>query len=201
MFIFVPLFTIFTLLMGGYVAKRIGVLKNKQSRAFLDFTIIFALPCLIFERAYHISFDFSLIIYILIGLGSCIFAGFFSVMLGKLLKFSKATLVSMFLLSSFGNTLFIGIPIVQSLYQNSQFISEVIFYDAIATALPMALFAPFVIALASEQRVSLAQNVKKMLIFPPFIALMLGFLFKFVHLPEFIFEQYNLFSNKNKIIL
>ena len=194
MFIFVPLFTIFTLLMGGYVAKRIGVLKNKQSRAFLDFTIIFALPCLIFERAYHLTFDFSLIVYILIGLGSCLFAGFFSVMLGKFLKFSKASLVSMFLLSSFGNTLFIGIPIIQSLYQSPQFISEVIFYDAIATALPMALFAPFVVALASEQKVSLRENVKKMLFFPPFIALMLGFLFKFISLPEFIFEPIRLFG-------
>ncbi len=194
MFIFVPLFTILTLLMGGYVAKRIGVLKNKQSRAFLDFTIIFALPCLIFERAYHLSFDFSLIIYIIIGLCSCLFAGIVSVGLGRILKLTKATLVSMFLLSSFGNTLFIGIPIVQSLYKSPQFVSEVIFYDAIATALPMALFAPFIVGLASEQKASLIANIKKMIAFPPFIALALGFALKPFALPEFIFEPIRLFG-------
>ena len=194
MFIFVPLFTILTLLMGGYFAKRIGVLKNKQSRAFLDFTIIFALPCLIFERTYHLSFDFSLIVYILIGLGSCVVAGFLSVWIGRILGFSKATIVSMFLLSAFGNTLFIGIPIIQSLYKSPQFISEVIFYDAIATALPMALFAPFIVGLASEQKASLATNIKKMLIFPPFIALALGFALKFIQIPEFIFEPIRLFG-------
>lgn len=32
MFIFNPLFTIFVLLMGGYIAKLVGVLKQKQSR-------------------------------------------------------------------------------------------------------------------------------------------------------------------------
>ena len=194
MLIFMPLFTILTLLMGGYAAKRIGVLRNKQSRAFLDFTIVFALPCLIFERTYHLSFDFSLIVFVLVGLFSCLLAGLVSVGLGRLFGFTKATLVSMFLLSSFGNTLFIGIPIIQTLYKDPQFISEVIFYDAIATALPMSLFAPFIVALASEQKASLAQNVKKMLTFPPFIALALGFAFKFVHLPEFIFEPIRLFG-------
>ena len=195
MFIFIPLFTILTLLMGGYVAKRIGVLKNKQSRAFLDFTIIFALPCLIFERAYHLSFDFSLIVYIIIGLCSCLFAGIVSVGIGRILKLTKATLVSMFLLSSFGNTLFIGIPIVQSLYQSPQFISEVIFYDTIATGLPVALFAPFILSLASGQKVSLMANIKKLLVFPPFIAIALGFALKpLVALPEFIFEPIRLFG-------
>lgn len=121
-------------------------------------------------------------------------AGLVSVGFGRLLKFTKATLVSMFLLSSFGNTLFIGIPIVQALYNDPKFISEVIFYDAIATATPMALFAPFVVALASEQKPSLSQNIKKMLTFPPFVALMLGFLCKFVSLPEFIFEPIRLFG-------
>ncbi|EAI5026620.1 AEC family transporter, partial [Campylobacter jejuni] len=54
MFVFIPLFTIFILLAGGYFAKRIGVLKQKQARTFLDFAIIFALPCLIFDKAYHL---------------------------------------------------------------------------------------------------------------------------------------------------
>lgn len=49
MFVFEPLFTIFVLLFGGYVAKRLGVLKQKQSKMFLDFALLFALPCLILK--------------------------------------------------------------------------------------------------------------------------------------------------------
>lgn len=195
MLVFSPLFTIVVLLMGGYAAKRIGVLKNKQSRAFLDFTIVFALPCLIFERSYHLRIDFSLVAIILLGLTSCLLAGVFSVALGKLCRFSRATLVSMFLLSSFGNTLFIGIPIIQSLFNDPKFISEVILYDVIATALPMSLFAPFVLSLASNEPVSLRANVKKVLTFPPFLAFAAGFAFKLVPIPEFIFEPIRLFGS------
>lgn len=94
MFVFIPLFTIFILLAGGYFAKRISVLKQKQARTFLDFAIIFALPCLIFDKAYHLNFDFSLIIFIFIGLFSCILAAFFAILIGKVFHFSKVTLVS-----------------------------------------------------------------------------------------------------------
>ncbi|TQR31858.1 AEC family transporter [Campylobacter sp. MIT 99-7217] len=196
MFVLEPLFTIFSLLMGGYVAKRIYVLKQKQARAFLDFVIVFALPCLIFDKSYHLKFDFSLIVYVLMGFSSCLIAAFLSVFIGFVCKFSKATLVSMFLLSAFGNTIFIGLPIISSLYPaQNQFVSEVIFYDALATALPMSLFGPFVISLASKTKIDFMQNVKKILLFPPFIALALGFACKLISLPELIFLPIKMFGD------
>lgn len=106
---------------GGYFAKRINVLKQKQASTFLDFAIIFALPCLIFDKAYHLNFDFSLIIFIFIGLFSCILAAFFAIFIGKFFHFSKVTLVSMFLLSCFGNTIFVGMPIVAGVFNDPQF--------------------------------------------------------------------------------
>ncbi len=67
MLIFNPLFTIFSLLFAGYIAKRSKVLRQKQSRMFLDFVITFALPCLIFDKIYHLNFETSLLL--LIGMG------------------------------------------------------------------------------------------------------------------------------------
>ncbi|TQR60838.1 AEC family transporter [Campylobacter troglodytis] len=194
MSIFVPIFTILSLLAGGYLAKKIGFLKKKQGRVFLEFAVFFALPCLIFERTYFLNFDPLFIVYILMGFSSCFLAGLFSVALGKLFGFSRATLVSMFLLSTFGNTL-VGIAIAQALFNSPQAISEVIFFDALATTIPMALFAPFVLSLASQQRVSFMENVKKMFVFPPFVALVLGFLCKMIELPQFIFEPLRLFGS------
>lgn len=193
---FSSLFTLFVLLGGGYIAKRIGVLKQRQSRTFLDFAIIFALPCLIFDRAYHLQFDFSLIILILMGLTSCVLAGLFVVTLARFLQFSKPTLVSMFLLSSFGNTLFVGIPIVEGMYPGeTRFISEIIFYDALATSLPISMAGPFILALASDKKPSLLENIKKFISFPPFIALAGGFIFKLVEIPDFIFSPVRSFGN------
>ncbi|AJD02032.1 membrane protein [Campylobacter lari] len=195
MYVFSSLFSIFCLLFGGYFAKKIKILKQKQARAFLDFAIIFALPCLIFERTYHLNFDFSLIVIILIGLFSALFSALFCTFLGFFFKFSKNTLVSIFLLSSFGNTLFVGIPIISGIYKEAYFLGEIILYDALATSLPVALLAPFVISLASEQKVSFLQILKKVFTFPPFVALILGICFKPITLPEFVFEPLRLLGS------
>ncbi|WP_104721665.1 AEC family transporter [Helicobacter mesocricetorum] len=194
MFIFNPLFTIFSLLFAGYIAKRSNILRQKQSRMFLDFVIIFALPCLVFDKIYHLDFKTSLLLLVGIGCISCLIAGVFAVILGYILKFSKATLVSIFLLTSFGNTLFVGIPIIAGIYGES-FIGEAIFYDALATALPMLLLSPFILALGTHQKINFWENIKKIMKFPPFIALALGFLLRLFPIPDFIFSPIEIFGS------
>lgn len=193
-FVLEPLFSIFVLLIGGYFAKRIGILKQKQARMFLDFAIIFALPCLIFERSYHLRFDFSLIMFIFTGFICSITAAIIAVLVARIMRFSKPTLASVFLLSSFGNTLFVGIPIVSGIYSDPQYIGEVIFYDAFATALPISIIGPFVISLASNQPINFTQIIKRIAFFPPFIALVLGFALKSIAIPDFIFAPIKMFG-------
>ncbi|MDY3113381.1 MAG: AEC family transporter, partial [Helicobacter sp.] len=164
MFVFTPLFTIFILLLGGYVAKLVGALKQRQSRAFLDFTIIFAIPCLIFDGIYHLELSASFIILIFIGFFSCIVSGILATLLGYFLKFSKATLLSIFLLASFGNTLFIGIPIVSGIFSDF-LIGKLILYDAFATGIPMLVLSPFIVGLNSTQKINFSQIFKKLVTF------------------------------------
>lgn len=195
MFVFEPLFTIFVLLFGGYVAKRLGVLKQKQSKMFLDFALLFALPCLIFENTYKLKFDTELLGVIAIGLCSNVLTTCIIIILGKILRFSKITLVSMALLTCFGNTLFVGIPIISAFYPDPQYMGEVICYDALATMLPILLFGSFVINLAYPNKPSLIQNIKAIVIFPPFIALILGLVCSLIKLPSFIFGPITLFGH------
>ena len=194
MFVFMPLFSIFVFLAGGYLAKLTKILKQKQARSFLDFAIIFALPCLIFDKIYHLDLDFSLVFLILTGLFSSVFSSFVAVLLGKIFSFSKNTLVSMFLLSCFGNTIFVGVPVVSGLFKDPQFSSEAIFYDAIATTIAISLFGPFILSFANKNRVNFKENIKKIATFPPFLALILGLILKPISLPEFIFEPLRLFG-------
>lgn len=194
MFVFNPLWTIFALLMGGYFAKLVGVLKQKQSRTLLDFAITFAIPCLIFDGIYHLKLDFTFTLLILTGLLCSLSAGVIAVFIGYFASFSRSTLLSMFLLSSFGNTLFIGIPVIIGIYDTS-FVGKVVFYDAFATALPFSLLAPFVLSFGGNQPISFSQNLKRIVVFPPFIALTLGFLCKTIELPDFIFGPIRTLGN------
>lgn len=190
---FVPLFSIFVLIATGFFAKKIGLLEQKHSILFVDFVLCFAIPALIFDKVYHVNIDASLINTIATGFGSTLVGAFVALALGWALKFSKATVVSMVMLSLFGNTLFVGMPVVQGFF-GDEVLNEVIFYDQLATSIPLSILGPLILSFGAPEKVSLFQNALKVLKFPPFIALICAFCFKEIPLPDFIFAPLRMFE-------
>lgn len=191
--IYQSLFTIFILLAGGYISKLIKVLKQKQSRSLFDFVVVFALPCLIFDKIYHLNFNFSLILLIFAGFISTSLAGIISVIVGRVFKFSKPTILSMFVLSAFGNTLFVGMPVVSNVF-GEEFVGEVIMYDSLAGAIPISILVPLILAMNNGEKVTIVKNIKTIIYFPPFIGLVLGLALKGFEIPEFVFAPIRMFG-------
>lgn len=191
--IYQSLFTIFILLAGGYISKLIKVLKQKQSRSLFDFVVVFALPCLIFDKIYHLNFNFSLILLIFAGFISTSLAGIISVIIGRVFKFSKPTILSMFVLSAFGNTLFVGMPVVSNVFEE-EFVGEVIMYDSLAGAIPISILVPLILAMNNGEKVTIVKNIKTIIYFPPFIGLVLGLALKGFEIPEFVFAPIRMFG-------
>ncbi|WP_096015958.1 AEC family transporter [Campylobacter lanienae] len=189
-----PLFSMFILLFSGYVAKRLRIISANKAIVFLDFVLWFALPSLIFDKVYHLVVDLNLISMVFVGLISSVIAAFVAVAMGFMLKFSTATLASVALLSMFGNTLFIGIPIVQGLYSQNA-LSIVILFDQVVTALPISIFGPLILGFGTSKKSSIIQNSLKIIKFPPFIALALAVILKNFNLPEIIFEPLKMLSS------
>ncbi|WP_281530387.1 AEC family transporter [Campylobacter hominis] len=192
--IYQSLFTIFILLAGGYISKLIKVLKQKQSRSLFDFVVVFALPCLIFDKIYHLNFNFSLILLIFAGFISTSLAGIISVIIGRVFKFSKPTILSMFVLSAFGNTLFVGMPVVSNVF-GEEFVGEVIMYDSLAGAIPISILVPLILAMNNGEKVTIVKNIKTIIYFPPFIGLVLGLALKDFKIPEFVFAPIRMFGD------
>lgn len=192
--IYQSLFTIFILLAGGYISKLIKVLKQKQSRSLFDFVVVFALPCLIFDKIYHLNFNFSLILLIFAGFVSTSLAGIISVIIGRVFKFSKPTILSMFVLSAFGNTLFVGMPVVSNVF-GEEFVGEVIMYDSLAGAIPISILVPLILAMNNGEKVTIVKNIKTIIYFPPFIGLVLGLALKDFKIPEFVFAPIRMFGD------
>lgn len=191
--IYQSLFTIFILLAGGYISKLIKVLKQKQSRSLFDFVVVFALPCLIFDKIYHLNFNFSLILLIFAGFISTSLAGIISIIIGRVFKFSKPTILSMFVLSAFGNTLFVGMPVVSNVF-GEEFVGEVIMYDSLAGAIPISILVPLILAMNNGEKVTIVKNIKTIIYFPPFIGLVLGLALKGFEIPEFVFAPIRMFG-------
>lgn len=188
-----PLFSIFVLLASGYLAKRTKVIPQNQLIIFIDFVLVFALPALIFDKVYHVNIDFHLFSVIACGLGANFVAMLIAFGLGRLLGFSKATTASMALLSMFGNTLFMGLPVLQGIL-GEDIANEVILYDQMITCVPIAFLGPFILSYAAPSNVSLIANAFKIMKFPPFLALVAGLLAKSVDLPDFLFAPLRLFG-------
>ena len=188
-----PLFSIFVLLASGYLAKRTKVIPQNQLIIFIDFVLVFAMPALIFDKVYHVNIDFHLFSVIACGLGANFVAMLVAFGLGRLLGFSKATTASMALLAMFGNTLFMGLPVLQGIL-GEDIANEVILYDQMVTCVPIAFLGPFILSYAAPSNVSLIANVFKIMKFPPFLALVAGLLAKNLEIPDFLFAPLRLFS-------
>ena len=188
-----PLFSVFVLLASGYLAKRTKVIPQNQLIIFIDLVLVFAMPALIFDKVYHVNIDFHLFSVIACGLGANFVAMLLAFGLGRLLGFSKATTASMALLAMFGNTLFMGLPVLQGIL-GDDIANEVILYDQMITCVPIAFLGPFILSYAAPSNVSLIANVFKIMKFPPFLALVAGLLAKSVEIPDFLFAPLRLFS-------
>ncbi|PSM52263.1 putative permease [Campylobacter blaseri] len=190
---FTSLLSIFILIASGYFAKKVKIFEQKNSSIFIDYALTFALPALIFDKIYHVNIDTTLLNIIALGFVSTILGACLSLLICKLFKFSKATTVSAVLLSMFGNTIFIGMPIITGFFGKDA-LNEVIFYDQFATAIPISILGPFILSFGAEAKVSLIQNAIKVLKFPPFVALILGLALRDVKIPEVIFNSLHMFS-------
>ena len=190
---FTPLLSIFILIGSGYFAKKIKIFEQKNASIFIDYALCFALPALIFDKIYHVNIDKALINIILTGFVSCVISGLAAFFICKFFKFSQATTISATLLSMFGNTIFIGMPIVTGFF-GEKALNEVIFYDQFATSIPISIVGPFILSFGAPAKVSLVQNTIKVLKFPPFVALIAGLLLKDVAIPKVIFDALHLFS-------
>ncbi|MBE3606889.1 AEC family transporter [Campylobacter sp. RM13119] len=184
---FIPLFSIFFIVAIGFFAKKIKILEQKHSIIFVDFVLCFAIPALIFDKVYHVNIDIELLNTITTGFLGTLTGALVALGLGVLFKFSKPTIVSMVMLSLFGNTLFVGMPVIQGFFGDGV-LNEIIFYDQLATSIPISILGPLILSFGAPEKVSLFQNAMKILKFPPFVALILALCLKEISLPEFIFE-------------
>ncbi|NLK66507.1 MAG: AEC family transporter [Campylobacteraceae bacterium] len=188
--IFEPIWTVFFVLFAGYMAKVLKIMKAEDNKYLLDFVIYFALPSLIFSSIYYLDFKLNLVVITLLGGFSTLFAGYIASLVGKFLNFSQKTRASMFIMAGFGNTLFVGIPVITGVL-GDEYLGKIIIYDAFTGGSLISLVAPFVL----KQNESFKKTLKNVFTFPPLLALFLALVCKLITIPEFMFKPLNLLGS------
>ncbi|HIE34581.1 MAG TPA: AEC family transporter [Campylobacterales bacterium] len=167
------LFIIFIL---GVILKR---RFEKNIDALIDFIIYISLPSLVFSQIYTLDIKISIINDIVFGWLITIFSIILSAILGKILNLSRESLISFIMVSSFGNTAFLGYPYIQTLLGDKA-LGYAIIFDNFASFLPVITIGTILISMENRYRF----KIKKIIFSPPFLALILAFLAKSIQIPE-----------------
>lgn len=181
---FENLFSVVLFFSLGYFARKRGILDETGSDILIRFIIYFAFPALVIYNVYHLDIKPQFFAVLLSGWAVILFSIGLSFFAGRVMGMDRKTLASFVMMSSFGNTSFLGFPFQMALLGEEGLRYAVVF-DQLASFLPVSLLSPFILAYGkAEGGVSI--DIKKVVTFPPFVAIVTGFLLKQFYIPEFV---------------
>ena len=164
----------------GYFLKRIDFLSEKDIDPFNKIVMYILMPCMIFHAIYAADLSqipkLSILPFII--LASSFVTGIVSYFILKQLKFDDVTLWSVLVTVMIANTAFMGYPVTLGIYGNAGFL-RAIFCD-MATLCTFLLLS-FVLILRFGGTVKAA--VRKIALFPPLWAVVLGLGFNILGIP------------------
>ncbi len=171
------LFLVALLLSLSYILKRSGIFKEEHAEVLINYTIYFSLPSLVFLKIRETDFRADTLNVIFLAWFSILFAVLVSLLTGKLLRLDNRTLKSFILVSSFGNTAYMGYPFTYAVF-GEEGLKYAVIYDQFGS-FTMVASVGYLIA---KGRFSL----RELILFPPFSALILSLTLKNFYIPEII---------------
>lgn len=160
---------IFVFLVLGIVLQNIKRFPNTIYKLFNKIVIYFCLPALALYYIPKIKLDTHLLYPIGVSWIGFIVAILFFSFIGNRLKWPRKLTGCLILTAGFGNTSFLGFPIIQALY-GEEGLKTAILVDQPGTFVALSTLGIFVAMLYSSGTPNVLQIAKKIVFFPPFIS-------------------------------
>ncbi len=170
-------------LLAGIVLRKTGRFPATTPAALNGFIIHISLPALTILHIHNLAMDSSLLLtagmaWLLFGTAWVIF-GF----AGKFFKLDRGTTGALILVAGLGNTSFVGLPMIEA-YFSKEYLGVGIIADQLGSFMVLSTLGILVASLYSSGEATPRQMVLKVLLFPPFQALILALLLRPVPFPE-----------------
>lgn len=171
------------LILVGSLMRRSGWFPKNTSDVLNSFVLNVSLPAIIMisipklpldERALYpvIIHWLAFPLHILLLLGA-----------QRIFKFKKSVFGAMLIVTTLGNTAFLGIPMVKTFF-GAEAIPFAVLYDQLGSGIGFIIFGAFVLPhFTGKGRQTLKGAFKHLITFPAFLGLLAGFAFKVVPLP------------------
>jgi predicted permease len=170
-------------LLAGIGLRKTGRFPATTPAALNGFIIHISLPALTILHIHNLALDSSLLLtagmaWLLFGCSWLIFG-----VAGKLCRLDRETTGALILVAGLGNTSFVGLPMIEA-YFGKEFLGIGIIADQLGSFMVLSTLGILAATLYSSGDVTPRQMARKIVLFPPFQALILALLLQPVSFPE-----------------
>ncbi len=185
-----------TFLLIGMTLRHIPEFPNATGSILNLFVIYISLPALVLLKIPELIFSEALLLPALMPWGALLLSFTVILIFSKALKWNRSTTGCLLLLIPLGNTAFLGIPMVKTFF-GEQGIPYALIYDQIGSSIALVTYGSLILAIygSKESKVSITAIVKKIIKFPPFIALILAFSLKAFAYPSIAIDILKILSS------
>ena len=170
---------ILTFLLIGIALRRVPEFPDETGKVLNLFVIYVSLPALVLINIPALDFSKNLLVPVLMPWGMLLLSCGIVLVLSGILHWRREVTGCFLLLIPLGNTSFLGIPMVEAFF-GAELIPYALLYDQFGSFLALAIYGALILAVYGTEQVkpSVKSVSKKIVLFPPFIALVLAFLLK-----------------------
>ena len=140
---------------------------------------------MVFLKIYPLDLTFRTLELILMFNVFIFFNLFISYLFAKFLKLEKKTFATFLIVSTFGNTSFIGFTYIEAFY-GQDYVVYALIYDLFASFLILVSFGMVIISWGASKTVNVKSISRTVLFFPPIIMFFLAVFLKLFEMPDFV---------------
>ena len=164
---------LFLCLFLGFFLRKTKLFPENGHLALNSFVINISLSALSLYYIPKIVLNFQVLFPVMVPWLNIILAVLFFSFLGKKMNWSKSLIGALIMCAGFGNTSFVGIPVIQSLYGESG-LKTVMLVDQPGSFVALSTLGITIASFYSGDKIGITQIIQKILKFPPFIAFVIA---------------------------
>ena len=184
------------LFFGIGIFLRAFNIKKFHLAKLLNMAIIYvSLPALILYKVPSIRVSTDTLIVLIMPWSLAFILPFVVIFFSKKFNLSKKETGSLLLVSVLGNTSFLGVPLIGMFY-GENYVPYALIYDQLGSFLILSTYGSIIVSIYSTAgNVHIVAILKKIILFPPFLALMVAFSLQnssIIHIFEWILKPLSL---------
>jgi len=194
---FEKIFPIIVFIALGYLTKTIRRDSTEQNRSevLVDFAIFISLPSLIILQVSKLELSSELFYIVIAGWIAMFVAIVIAYIISSSLGLDRKSIATFMIMSSFGNTSFVGLAYVEAFYGKVG-LNPLIIYDQFVTIMPISIVGSMIISygLANDK---FKVDVKEIFKFPPLIAVFIALFLNYfsLEIPKLFVKSLEILGN------